>query len=77
MKLFFLPLILVVGGLALATEPKSTELRETFDENFDSKRFLTPIPNKNTEVRQGALWTHGPSGGKYPPMVYLPVEGMT
>ena len=50
-------------------------IKETFDGDFDPKRFLTPIPNKNTEVRDGALWTRGSSGGKYPPMVYLPVQG--
>lgn len=49
--------------------------RETFDTRFDAGRFTTPIPNKNTEVRDGALWTRGSSGGKYPPMVYLPVDG--
>lgn len=48
---------------------------ETFEASFDPKRFTTPIPSKNTEVRDGALWTHGASGGKYPPMVYMPVEG--
>ncbi|HCN76967.1 MAG TPA: hypothetical protein DIT13_07215 [Verrucomicrobiales bacterium] len=48
---------------------------ETFDAGFDAKRFTTPIPNKNTEVRDGVLWTRGRSGGKYPPMVYLPVSG--
>ncbi len=48
---------------------------ETFDADFDPKRFLTPLPNQNTEVRDGALWTRGASGGKYPPMVYLPVTG--
>jgi hypothetical protein len=42
---------------------------------FDASRFLTPIPNKNTSVRNGVLWTRGSSGGKYPPMVYMPVEG--
>ncbi len=50
-------------------------IHEAFDTNFDATRFLTPIPNKNTEVRDGVLWTHGSSGGKYPPMVYLPVQG--
>jgi hypothetical protein len=52
-----------------------TRLLESFDATFDAKRFLTTIPNRNTEVRAGALWTRGSSGGKYPPMVYLPVEG--
>jgi putative membrane-bound dehydrogenase-like protein len=47
---------------------------ETFDD-FDPTRFLTTIPNRNTVVRDGVLWTRGESGGKYPPMVYLPVEG--
>jgi acetyl esterase len=50
-------------------------ITETFDASFDAKRFSTPIPNKNTEVRDGVLWTRGSSGGKYPPMVYLPVSG--
>ncbi len=54
---------------------RATAIHETFGSEFDPKRFSTPIPNKNTQVRDGALWTHGSSGGKYPPMVYLPVEG--
>ena len=57
---------------SFAAEP--AQLHE-FDASFDAKRFTTPIPNKNTEVRDGVLWTRGDSGGKYPPMVYLPVEG--
>jgi len=48
--------------------------RETF-ENFDPSRFHTKIPNRNTTVRNGVLWTRGISGGKYPPMVYLDVDG--
>jgi len=57
-----------------AAEP-APSIHETFDAPFDATRFLTPIPNKNTEVRDGVLWTRGSSGGKYPPMVYLPVQG--
>ena len=49
--------------------------RETFDAPFDASRFTTPIPNKNTSARDGVLRTRGQSGGKYPPMVYLPVAG--
>jgi hypothetical protein len=56
-------------------KPDLRSIHETFDTPFDAKRFLTPIPNKNTEVRDGVLWTRGSSGGKYPPMVYLPVQG--
>ena len=56
-------------------EPSPLPFYESFGPDFDAGRFTTPIPNKNTEVRNGALWTHGSSGGKYPPMVYLPVEG--
>ena len=58
--------------LSHAAEP----VHETFGPEFDAKRFLTPIPNKNTSVRDGVLWTLGSSGGKYPPMVYLPVDGI-
>lgn len=54
---------------------KPVPIVETFDANFDAKHFTTPIPNKNTEVRDGTLWTRGSSGGKYPPMVYLAVSG--
>lgn len=56
-------------------DPALGSVRETFDPGFDARRFTTPIPNKNTGVRDGALWTRGSGGGKYPPMVYLPVEG--
>ena len=62
---------LILLTLSHAAEP----IRESFGVEFDAKRFLTPIPNKNTSVRDGVLWTRGASGGKYPPMVYLPVEG--
>jgi len=50
------------------------EILETF-EPIHTEHFLTPIPNKNTEVRDGVLWTRGSSGDKYPPMVYLGVQG--
>lgn len=68
--------VLLLAPLAAlrAAEPASS-IHETFDARFDPTRFLTPIPNKNTEVRDGVLWTRGSSGGKYPPMVYLPVQG--
>jgi hypothetical protein len=56
-------------------EPATRPIHETFDAGFDAKRFTTPIPNKYTEVRGGVLWTHGSTGGPYPPMVYLPVDG--
>ena len=58
-----------------ATDPAPAAIHETFGVDFNAKRFITPIPNKNTEVRDGVLWTRGSSGGKYPPMVYLGVEG--
>ncbi|MCB1206940.1 MAG: hypothetical protein KDN18_21990 [Verrucomicrobiae bacterium] len=65
--------ILVLCSSLYAGEPFS--FRETFDAPFDAKRFTTPIPNKNTTVHEGVLVTKGESGGKYPPMVYLPVAG--
>jgi len=77
MKAFFILFILVsawlVGGRLAAAEP--FRFYESFGADFDASRFTTPIPNKNTEVRDGVLWTRGDSGGKYPPMVYLPVRG--
>ncbi|MDP6446563.1 MAG: DUF1080 domain-containing protein, partial [Pirellulaceae bacterium] len=58
-----------------ATNSKNAVVfRETFDD-FDPQRFLTKIPNKNTEVRAGALWTRGASGGKYPPIVQTKLPG--
>jgi hypothetical protein len=59
----------------VAAEPSADSIHETFGSDFDAKRFSTPIPNKNTELRDGVLWTRGSSGGKYPPMVYMPVQG--
>ena len=46
------------------------EFSENFD-NFDPRRFQTKIPNQNSRIRKGVLWTHGESGGKYPPMIHL------
>lgn len=70
----FLPaVLLLLTSLATAAEPFT--FSETFDAPFDASRFTTPIPNKNTTVRDGVMVTQGESGGKYPPMVYLPVAG--
>lgn len=66
-------LLLLLTSLATAAEPFT--FSETFDAPFDASRFTTPIPNKNTSVGDGVLVTRGESGGKYPPMVYLPVAG--
>jgi hypothetical protein len=71
LSLIYTSLIALCLGTAYCDDP----FVETFEAKFDAKRFTTPIPNKNTEVRKGVLWTRGASGGKYPPMVYLPVEG--
>lgn len=68
-------LVALLSTVAIGLCAQSPEVfRETFEE-FDSTRFRTKIPNQNTEVRDGALWTRGKSGGKYPPMVYLDVAG--
>ena len=52
-----------------------SEIHEQFNSETVSSFFITDIPNKNTEVRDGALWTRGESGGKYPPLVFMGVEG--
>lgn len=74
------PIFLAFALLAILSvrgedAPAPPPFHENFDGDFDPGRFLTPIPNKNTSIRDGALWTRGASGGKYPPMVYLPVQG--
>jgi hypothetical protein len=74
-RLIFLTALLLPLQLLHADDVKTVAFKETFDAVFDAKRFTTRIPNTNTEVRDGVLWTHGSSGRKYPPMVYLPVEG--
>jgi len=68
--------LLLLLALRAAEAPTETfSVREDFGPGFDAKKFLTPIPNKNTTVRDGVLWTRGSSGGKYPPMVYLALDG--
>ena len=59
---------------AAVSDKRAVVFRETSD-NFDPQRFLTNIPNKNTKVRDGILWTHGDSGGKYPPIVQMDLDG--
>jgi hypothetical protein len=44
---------------------------ETF-EAYPPERF-TQFPEKNSEVKDGVLWTRGESGGKYPPTVGFPI----
>ncbi|MEO2035186.1 MAG: hypothetical protein ABGZ35_24165 [Planctomycetaceae bacterium] len=48
--------------------------RETFD-TFDPTRFRAKIPHQSTTVRNGVLGTRGKSGGEYPSLFYLDVEG--
>lgn len=66
---------LMLVFLAGCAQRPVAEVHEDFGSGFDAKKFLTPIPNKNTTVRDGVLWTRGESGGKYPPMVYLALDG--
>jgi hypothetical protein len=77
MRHLTLIIALLLGPLSAmqAADSIPSPIHETFGADFKAKRFITPIPNKNTEVRDGVLWTRGSSGGKYPPMVYLVVEG--
>ena len=63
--------LLLVG----CATPETFSVREDFGPDFGAKKFLTPIPNKNTSIRDGVMWTRGSSGGKYPPMVYLALAG--
>ncbi len=54
---------------------QQSEIHEQFNSETVSSFFLTDIPNKNTEIRDGVLWTRGESGGKYQPLVSLGVDG--
>jgi hypothetical protein len=54
---------------------QQSDVHEQFNTEIVSSFFLTDIPNKNTEIRDGVLWTRGESGGKYPPLVSLGVDG--
>ncbi len=65
----------LLASLAVLHAAEPSRIHETFGVSFDASQFSTTIPNKNTEVRDGVLWTRGPGVGNYPPMVYLPVEG--
>jgi hypothetical protein len=69
--------LLALGLLAASLEaaPDTFSVSEDFGASFDAKKFQTPIPNKNTSIRDGVMWTRGSSGGKYPPMVYLSLAG--
>jgi len=73
MKIRIILLAALLHQGILCAEEKS--FRETFNDDIISEQFLTKIPNKNISVRDGVLWTRGESSGKYPPMVYLGVEG--
>jgi hypothetical protein len=69
-------LTLLVALVASAhAAPETFTVREDFGASFEAKKFLTPLPNKNTTIRDGVMWTRGSSGGKYPPMVTLALAG--
>jgi len=67
--------LILLLPLALVGSTETFSVSEDFGSTFDAKKFITPIPNKNTSIRDGVMWTHGASGGKYPPMVYLALAG--
>ena len=71
----FHPALLTALLLVGCATPETFTVREDFGPGFDAKKFLTPLPNKNTSVRDGVMWTRGSSGGKYPPMVTLALAG--
>jgi len=68
-------LTLCLFAATLEAAPEAFSVSEDFGSSFDAKKFITPLPNKNTSIRDGVMWTHGSSGGKYPPMVYLSLAG--
>ena len=54
---FFLTALLLAPPAALHAADPAAIIHETFDAGFDAKRFSPPIPNKNTEMSGGVLWT--------------------
>ncbi len=73
-RILLASLVLFTGASLPALEKHSQAPfrgHETFEvlkpENF------TQFPEKNSEVREGVLWTRGESGGKYPPTVGFPI----
>ncbi|MAI69512.1 MAG: hypothetical protein CMM01_01160 [Rhodopirellula sp.] len=61
---------LAIYRLEDSTVQAPLDFSENFD-NYDPSRFLTKIPNGNSCIRNGVLWTRGEGGGKYPPMIHL------
>lgn len=66
------PVFLLLATASMASEP--SDIHETFDD-LDPVRFLTPIPNRHTRVRDGVLWTRGGPQQGYPPLLYMPIQG--
>ena len=75
MKQIFTLTLLAAWAANASAAPDTFSVSEDFGATFDAKKFITPLPNKNTSIRDGVMWTHGSSGGKYPPMVYLSLAG--
>ncbi len=75
MKQIFTLTLLAAWAANASAAPDTFSVSEDFGATFDAKKFITPIPNKNTSIRDGVMWTRGSSGGKYPPMVYLSLAG--
>lgn len=68
-----LSLFFLVAIQFLVSADSSVLLWEPFD-TFRAESFITPLPNKNTTIENGVMWTRGESGRKYPPMVYMPLS---
>ncbi|HBV65752.1 MAG TPA: hypothetical protein DEF45_22340 [Rhodopirellula sp.] len=69
-----IPLVAIYPSNEL-TAQAPVEFSENFN-NFDPSRFQTTIPNRNSRIREGVLWTRGDSGGKYPPMIHLDLNSL-
>jgi hypothetical protein len=50
-------LTLLAALRAADSQPETFSVHEDFGPGFDAKKFLTPIPNKNTIIRDGVMWT--------------------
>ena len=51
----FHPALLSALLLVGCATPETFSVREDFGPDFDAKKFLTALPNKNTSIRDGVM----------------------
>ena len=67
--------LILLGAHSLTALEKHSQPPFRGHETFEvlKPEHFTQFPEKNATIRNGVLWTHGESGGKYPPTVGFPI----